>query len=123
MTIVHPNLTTKLTRETGGFFPDTGAVQAKTITNNQGNPSASWSNVSGLDEIRCAIAAVNANEVRAETHAYSESTHKALLDGSYPTIDATAHRFLVGSIAYDILGVEHDSQGVTTRLMLRQVAV
>ena len=119
MVIVHPNLTANLTRTTGGFFPGTGAVQVKTITNTKGNPSESWANVDGLDSIRVAIAAASADEVRSP--AYAKRTHTALLDGDYTAIDPTVHRFLESGIGYDILGVEHDSQGITTRLHLREV--
>ena len=123
MTIVHPGLTAHLTRATGGFFPSTGAVQVKTITNTRGNPgSPSWANVDGLDSIRCAIAPA-VQDVPGENRnpAYAERTHRALLDGEYAAIDPSVHRFLESGIGYDILGVEHDSHGITTRLHLREV--
>ena len=41
--------------------------------------------------------------------------------GSYTAIDPAVHRFLSGGVGHDILGVEHDSQGATTRLHLREV--
>ena len=123
MTIVHPGLTANLTRATGGFFPSTGAVQLKTITNTRGNPgSPSWADVDGLDSIRCAIAPSRfavAGEVRVMP-AYAERTHFALLDGEYTAIDPAKHRFLESGIGYDILGAEHDSHGITTRLHLRE---
>ena len=123
MTIVHPGLTAHLTRTTGGFFPSTGAVQVKTVTNTRGNPgSPSWADVDGLDSIRCAIApAVGEKAGEQRDPAYAERTHRALLDGDYTAIDPTVHRFLEGGVGYDILGVEHDSHGITTRLHLREV--
>ncbi len=125
-TIIHPKLTAHLTRTTDGFFPSTGAVQEKTVTNTRGNPSESWATVSGLGSIRCSIAAAlgpsSADERRQVSHTYAESTHRALLDGIY-TIAALDHRFLSGGVAYDILGVEQDSQSTTTRLFLRLVTV
>lgn len=123
MVLIHPELTANLTRTTGGFFPDTGAVQSKVETNTRGNPTFVWSNVSGLGTIRCAIAPASADERRSESHTYAESTHRALLDDSYTAIASLDHRFLSGGIAYDILGVEHGSQGALTRLILRQVTV
>ena len=123
MTIIHSGLTENLTRTTDGFFPGTGAVQLKTITNTRGNPgSPSWANVAGLDSIRCAIAPAIA-EVPGENRdpAYGERTHRALLDGEYTAIDPSKHRFLESGIGYDILGVEHDSHGITPRLHLREV--
>ena len=125
MTLIHPKLTEHLTRTTGGFFPDTGAVQSKVVTNTRGNPSEAWSNVSGLGSIRCTIAAArgpsSADERRSVSHTYAESTHEALLAGSYTPIASLDHRLLSGGIAYDILGVEQDSQGITTRLFMRLV--
>ena len=123
MTLVHAKLAEHLTRTTGGHFPATGAVQSKVETNTRGNPTFVWSNVDGLDAIRCAIAPASADERRSESHTYAESTHGALLDGSYTAIASLDHRFLSGGIAYDILGVEHGSQGALTRLILRQVTV
>ena len=122
MTIVHPGLTANLTRTTGGFFPSTGAVQVKTITNTKGNPSESWADVDGLVSIRCAIApAVDEVPSESRSPAYATRTHRALLGGEYTTIDPTVHRFLSGGVGYDILGVEHDSHDITTRLHLREV--
>jgi hypothetical protein len=120
MTLIHPNLTAALT--TSGHFGATGTVQVGTETNPQGNPSFSWANVSELEDIPCAIAAAAADESRQPEFAYATRTHKALLDGDYPAIDPmTPHRFVSGGTNYDILGVEFDSQGVTTRLHLREV--
>ena len=122
MTIVHSGLTSNLTRTTGGFFPDTGAVQLGTEVNVRGNVSKTWANVDGLDSIRCAIAPAVADKAgERRGPAYAERTHRALLDGDYTTIDPTVHRFLEGGTGYDILGVEPDSQGITTRLHLREV--
>ena len=122
MAIIHPGLTANLTRTTGGFFPGTGAVQVKTVTNTKGNPSEAWADVDGLDSIRCRIApAVGEKAGEQRDPAYAERTHRALLDGEYTAINPTIHRFLKGGVGYDILGVEPDSQGITTRLHLREV--
>ena len=122
MTIIHPSLTANLTRTTGGFFPSTGAVQLGTEVNVRGNVSKTWADVDGLDSIRCAIApAVGEVPGESRSPAYATRTHRALLDGEYTAIDPTVHRFLEGGVGYDILGVEHDSHGITTRLHLREV--
>ena len=117
MALIHPDLATALTAS--GHIPSMGTVQLKTITNTKGNPSEAWADVSGLVDIPCAIAAAAADENRSP--AYATRTHTALLDDSYTAIDPTVHRFLSGGVGYDILGVEHDSQGITTRLHLREV--
>ena len=117
MVLIHPSLTASL--KTSGHLGATGTVQLKTVTNTKGNPSDSWANVSGLVDIPCAIAPASANENRVP--AYATRTHTALLDDSYTAIDPAVHRFLSGGVGYDVLGVEHDSQGATTRLHLREV--
>lgn len=117
MPLIHPGLTAALTKS--GHFSDTGTVQLGTETNTKGNPSFSWADVTGLVDIPCAIAAASADEKRLP--AYADRTHTALLDDSYTAIDPTIHRFVSGGVNYDILGAEHDSQAVTTRLHLREV--
>ncbi len=117
MPLVHPGLTAALT--TSGHFGATGTVQVKTVTNTRGNPSEAWANVAGLVDIPCAIAPAAADENRSP--AYAERTHTAKLDASYTAIDPSIHQFVSGGTDYDILGVEHDSQGITTRLHLREV--
>ena len=120
MSLIHPDLAASLAAS--GHFPSTGAVQVKTVTNTKGNPSDSWADVSGLVDIPCAIApAVMGGVDEKRAPAYAERTHRALLDDSYTAIDPSVHRFLSGGVGYDILGVEHDSQGITTRLHLREV--
>ena len=119
--LIHPGLTTALTRS--GHLGATGTVQLKTVTNTLGNPSETWANVGGLVDIPCLVAAAvtaGADEQRAMP-AYATRTHRALLDGDYTTIDPADHRFVSGGVNYDILGVEHDSQSATTRLHLREV--
>ena len=116
MVLIHPSLTTAL--KTSGHLGDTGTVQLGTESNTRGNPSKSWANVSGMVDIPCAIAAASVDEKRLP--AYAERTHTALLDGDY-TIDPATHRFVANSVNYDVLGAEHDSQGITTRLHLREV--
>ena len=117
MPLIHPSLTASL--KVSGHFPSTGTVQVKTVTNTKGNPSEAWADVSGLVDIPCAIAPASADENRSP--AYATRTHTALLAGNYTAIDPSVHRFLSGGVGYDILGVEHDSQSITTRLHLREV--
>lgn len=120
MTLIHPDLATALT--TSGHFPDTGTVQLRTETNTKGNPSNAWADISGMVDIACLIAApISRGVAESRQPAYAERTHLALLAGSYTAIDPTIHRFVSGGVNYDILGAEHDSQGVTTRLHLREV--
>ena len=120
MVLIHPSLTASL--KASSHFPATGTVQVKTVTNTKGNPSEAWADVGGLVDIPCAIApAVMGGVDEKRAPAYAERTHRALLDGNYTAIDPSVHRFLSGGVGYDVLGVEHDSQSITTRLHLREV--
>ncbi len=117
MPLIDSRLAGALTTST--HFPATGTVQLKTVTNTKGNPTNSWADVAGLVDIACAIAADTAGEVRLP--AFADRTHLALLAGDHRTIEPAIHRFVSGAVNYDILGVEHDSQAITTRLSLREV--
>ena len=117
--LIHPSL---LSRLTPSFFTATGTVQAAAIVNTGGNPVETWSDLTGHVSIPCAVSPVSASERRGDSYAYAESTNTALLAGAYPLIQAK-HRFVSGGATYDILGAELDSQGVTTRLHLRAVAL
>ncbi len=117
MRLIDSRLTTALATST--HFPATGTVQLKTVKNTKGNPTNVWADVAGLVNIACLIAADTAGEVRLP--AFADRTHLALLAGDFTTIEPANHRFVSGGVNYDILGVEHDSQGITTRLSLREV--
>jgi hypothetical protein len=117
MGLIDSRLTTVLTSTT--HFPDTGTVQLKTVTNTKGNPTNTWADVAKLIDIACAIAADTAGEVRLP--AFADRTHLALLAGDHRTIEPAIHRFVSSGVNYDILGVEHDSQSITTKLSLREV--
>ncbi len=120
MALIDSRLVGALTTST--HFPDTGTVQLKTVTNTKGNPTNTWADVVGLTDIACLISApVSRGVIESRQPAYAERTHLALLAGDYTTIEPANHRFVSGGVDYNILGVEHDSQGVTTRLHLREV--
>ncbi len=116
--LIHPSLMTRLTPS---FLPTSGTVQVGTeAQSSTGYPAMSWATLAGHAGIRCAVWPVDASERREAQRVYAEATHVALLDAVYASI-LPKHRFLVGSTAYEIVGVDVDSQSVATRLHLRLV--
>ena len=98
-----------------------------------GAPSGTFVNVSGLVDIACMDSVpsemrVQATEVRDLAEIMATGQRHMLLDGYYPeaTPDGqipTNWRAVVDGVAYDILGVEHDSQNTQTRLEMKIVVI
>lgn len=114
--IIHPGMLAALPNH----YPATCTIQAKTVTQSAtGAPTATWANVGGLVALRCRIAPATANEVRAATGVYAEYTHTIDLAGNYAAVET--QRAIVAGVAYDIIGVQHDGQGISTKLLVRLV--
>lgn len=98
-----------------------------------GAPSGTYTNVPGLVNIPCmdavpSMARVQATEVKALADIMSKGLRHMLLNGYYPESTPDGQipsywRAVVDGITYDILGVEHDSQGTQTRLELQLVTL
>jgi hypothetical protein len=90
-----------------------------------GYPVGTWTTVSGLASIPCMITPVTsrlqAMELKAIAETLAVSPRHVLLQGLYPNI-LTAWRAVVDGEALDILGVDHDSQSVQTRLEVRSAS-
>lgn len=116
-TIVHPGLLDKLS----GFFPATVTIQQNAPTRDDaGQPVEGWGNLAGHVDLPCRVSPSGGKEVKLENQTYTVSTHVILLKGHYPPIDASMQA-VSGGQAYDILLVEHDGQGETTRLTVEVV--
>jgi hypothetical protein len=118
--IIHPGLTENLAAQ--GFFPDTGSVQSFTVAMVEGDAVETWSDVAGLVDLDCAVAALTAREIAALDMDVAESTHKASLTAEYTTITRSM-RFVTGGVTYEITGVKHDQQGTLTYLLLKKVSI
>jgi hypothetical protein len=95
--------------------------------------NGTWANVSGLVNIPCTAppvsdARIQATENRELSEIVATEWHHVLLDAYYPQIDAGwrgestpagAWRILIDGTAYEIQGVESDSQGQMTRVTAR----
>lgn len=88
-----------------------------------GAPDGTFTNVAGMVNIACMSAPVSnlriiATEEKTLAEILATKPRHVLLAGYYPTIQ-TNYRAVVDGTAYDILGVESDSQAQMTRLMVR----
>ena len=95
--------------------------------------NGTWSNIAGLVNIPCTAPpkstdGITASESREPQQIVAGEWLHVLLSGHYPTIDAGwrgdgtpsgAWRVLIDGTAYEIGGVESDSQAQMTRVMAR----
>jgi len=115
--LFHPKLLDSL----GSFFNSTCTIQEYTETQDEwGEPIQTWADKPGHIDIPCAIAPSGGQEVKRPDMTYVVSSHYITLRGNYPAI-TEAMRAVVAGKTYDILLVEHDSRGITTRLSVQVV--
>lgn len=92
--------------------------------------NAPWVNVSGLANIVCQFGPdadmnVTANQQRTQPQNTDTILHRLELDGYYSTLETgwrAGWRVMVAGLAYNIVGVESDSQSQVTRLKVRLVS-
>jgi len=92
-----------------------------------GAPDGLFNPVSGLTNIPCTAPPVSdsrieATEVKDLAEILSVKLKHVLLNGYYGTLDDASNKgwnCLLDGVAYDILGVEHDSQRIMTRVSVR----
>lgn len=115
--LIHPAMVSALYK----FYPSSCTIQQRTDTRDAaGQPIPSWSDVEEHIDLACRIAPNGGREVKQTNKSYAVSSHTIALQGQYTTI-TTKHRVVAASQAYDILAVEHDGQGETTRLTVEVV--
>jgi hypothetical protein len=96
-----------------------------------GAPDGLYIDVAGLVNIRCTApppsdARIQATEIKQLADISAAEMHHVLLDAWYPALDngwRDGWRCVVDSVAYDIMGVESDSQMRMTRVMIKLVTV
>jgi hypothetical protein len=112
-----------LPRITSNFFPHNVAIQtASSAQGPGGQPDPTWSTLPGLSAVPCRIAPISAvQERKLREQVTSEADSVVLIVGRYADVLTTSGR-LVDSRgrAYDVLGVEEDSVGSTTRVICRR---
>ena len=111
--LVHANLLPKL----NNFFPSLCTIQYSIeSTSTSGHRTSAWGDTASLTDIPCRIATAGASEPRKPNMTYTINTYVIVLKGHYPAI-TTLMRVRIVAVSYNILSVEHDSQGLTTRLI------
>uniref|UniRef100_A0A6H1Z826 Head-tail joining protein n=1 Tax=viral metagenome TaxID=1070528 RepID=A0A6H1Z826_9ZZZZ len=104
------------------FYPSTVCIEQRTEVQDPvtGEVTYTWAALLGHDALAGSVAPNGGVEVRQPDQTYVVSNYTISLAGSYPTIDETMEA-VVGTVRYDILLVQRDSHGITTRLLVRTV--
>ena len=103
--------------------------QPDNVFTDSGFPSGNFVNMAGLVNIPCmkapqSMLRIGANEVKAVVGNESIEPSHVLLNGYYPAIPQVTNsrpalQAIVDGIAYEVMGVEHDSQFQMSRLTVR----
>ena len=118
--LVHPHM---LARLQPNFYPSVCTFFAPNATiNSFGEEVYAPTPVAGLEEIACRFAPKSSRETRAPQQTFTEATHHIALNGHYPTV--TPALFVeVDGVMYSQEGEpEHDGNGKTTRVYVREVS-
>lgn len=103
------------------FFPSLCTIKGATLAQDAyGEPTETWTTVSGLSSLAARVAPAREREYQAVGLLVEESTHLAALQGYYVTI-TPAMRAVIDGVAYDVTGVHHDGQATMTYLGLKLV--
>ncbi len=111
-----------------GLFVSTCDIQEPSgFYNAAGAPDGTYVNVAGLTSITCMRAPISKMRIRADEknsipEILSVNESHVLLGAYHPAIQ-TNWRAVVDSVAYDIKGVEHDSQLQMSRLRVALVSL
>lgn len=114
--LLHPRMLTKL----DVFFDKTCTVQrdAGSTTDGYGEPAESWTNVTGLVDLACAVGDLDADDaVGLNVTSSVVSMLKVLLQGYYPQVTGDM-AVLLDSVRYKVLSVTHSQESNHTRLIV-----
>lgn len=115
--LIHPKLFDRLY----SFYPSTVTIQEATEPQDTyGGYSQVWANKVGYVDLDCRLAPSGGQEVKRPDQTYVVSSHIIAIAGYYPGIDEK-NRAIIGAQAFDILLVENDGQGDSTRLSVQIV--
>ena len=108
----------------GDYFPSLCTIQEDVgVEDDYGQVVPDWQPVAGHSDIPCSLG-VNrvggGTEVKQSDQTYVVSNYTLSLRGYYPTITEKM-RAVVDSVVFDILLVQCDSHGVTTRILTSEV--
>lgn len=121
--LVHPQMLNRLPQ----FYPSEATIESGVESRDSfGSPTLTWTVLANHRDIPCRISPLTVqtptftSEARLESLTYLTTTHHIALRGYFPEIEATM-RAVIDDVAWDIKGVEHDGQNVTTRLRVNRV--
>ncbi len=107
------------------------AQEPSTVLGGTGAATGAYADVAGLVNIACTAppyafgdASIRATEMKTLAEIEAAGFLHVLLDSIYPALDAGwrgGWRAVIDGTNYDIMGVEHDSQGKMTRVSVRLV--
>ena len=119
--MARPLIDPRMMGQLGTFYPGSCTIQQGTETlDAAGQPSYTWTNLAAHTAIPCHVAPAGGGEVKGPDYTTVIYSHTIALAGYYPTITA-AMRAVVGAATYDVLAVENDSLGKSTRLRVQVV--
>ena len=99
------------------FYPVTVTIQVATeARGTTGDFTPYWNNKLGYVDLDCRLSPAGGKEIKQPDQTYVIATHIIAIAGYYPGIDET-ERAVIGSQTFDILLVENDGQGDSTRLL------
>lgn len=108
-------------RAVAGYYPDVCAIQEATESvDSFGEAVKTWGDVEGLEEVACRVSPSGGTERKSPQAIWSVATHVIELQGGYEEITAKM-RAVVDGQAYDILLVQVDGGGESTRLVCEVV--
>ena len=103
------------------FFPSLCTIQEDLgVEDDYGQVVQSWVALAGHSDIPVAHGPNKGREVKQADQTYVVSNYTLSLRGYYPTITEKM-RAVVDSVVFDILLVQTDSHGVTTRILTNEV--
>jgi len=115
--IVSPRMLTRLHE----FYPSTVTIQEATEPRDTyGGYSQVWANKVGYVDLDCRLSPAGGKEVKKPDQTYVVATHIISIAGYYPGIHEK-DRAIIAAQPFDILLVENDGQGDTTRLLVEIV--
>jgi hypothetical protein len=116
--LIHPDMLGAL----ADFYPASCAIQVGTPTvDSAGGTTYTWANLAAHTAIPCHVAPAGGGEVKGPGYTTVNYSHTIALAGGYSLITANM-RAVVGSATYDVIAVENDSLGTTTRLRVQLVS-
>lgn len=111
-----PLLSPKMLTALSGFYPSVATIEsAGQAADSYGDPVATWTTFAS--PIPCVVAARSVDQRLSSDSVHVVHSTYIALQGHYPLV-TDAMRVTVDGAVWNILGVEHDSHGKTTRLQV-----